>query len=468
MAFNVSLYNFSKRENSTKRPDTDPVSFQCILKEGSSIITPTISLDLGLGADPSAYNYAYIPEYGRYYYIQNWYFDNALWTASMIVDVLATFKNEIGYTSLYVLRSSAAYDGSIIDGLYPTNTDPTYHRTTADIYTADVTAGTFVIGVVSSDGHYGSLEYYAIKHENMQTLINYLLNNAITEGNGYSLDDATIELQKSLIDPLSYIKTCVYIPIPFNSFWGAAREVRIWSWNTGVSAKRIGQYVDQTVTATLGISRHPQAAARGSYLNSAPYTDIRVLLQPFGEIQVDPMMVRAADGIDLSLRIDMTNGLGVLTLRPSGSNYILSQCAAQVGVSVSLSQVTRDYLAAAGGAIQAIGGIAGGILSGDVGGAIGSAGAGIINGIKAMVPRQSTMMGSGSFGALGLQATMIETFYYVVPEDNDHHGRPLCQMRTPSSLGGYMIVQDGDVPTSGTQSETAEIKSYLESGFFYE
>ena len=55
-----------------------------------------------------------------------------------------------------------------------------------------------------------------------------------------------------------------------------------------------------------------------------------------------------------------------------------------------------------------------------------------------------------------------------MPEDNDHHGRPLCQMRTPASLGGYMIVQDGDVPTAGTQSETAEIKSYLESGFFYE
>lgn len=468
MAFNVNLYNFSKRENSTKRPDTDPVSFQCILKEGSSIITPVISLDLGLDQDPSAFNYAYIPEYGRYYYIQNWYFDNALWTASMTVDVLATFRNEIGSTSLYILRSSVEYDGSIIDGMYPTNTDPTYHRSTANIYTDDVTAGTFVIGVVSADGHYGSLEYYALKYDNMQAIITYLLTNAITEGNGYSLDDASIELQKSLIDPLSYIKTCVYIPIPYNSFWGAARQVRIWSWNTGVEAKRVGLYVDQTVTASIGINKHPQASSRGSYLNSAPYTDIRILLQPFGEIQIDPMMVREANAVDLSLRIDMTNGLGVLTLRPAGSNYILSQCAAQVGVSVSLSQVTRDYLSAAGGAIQAIGGIVGGALTGDVVGAIGTAGAGIVNGIKAMVPRQSTMMGSGSFGALGLQATMIQTFYYVVQDDIDHHGRPLCQMRRPSALGGYMIVQDGDVPTAGTQSETAEIRSYLEGGFFYE
>lgn len=467
MAFNVSLYNFSKRENSTKRPDTDPVSFQCILKEGSSIITPTISLDLGLGADPSAYNYAYIPEYGRYYYIQNWYFDNALWTASMIVDVLATFKNEIGYTSLYVLRSSAAYDGSIIDGLYPAKITHTHYLQTQNLYTSDITAGAFVIGVVSKDANFGSLAYYALSYAAMVQLTSYLLDDAIIETNGFSVDDASLELQKSLIDPLSYIKSCVYIPMPYMIIQGAAARATVWSWNTGVACKRIGNNVIAAAAAlSFPLHKHPQAGARGLFCNVSPYADIRLLSDPFGEIALDTMVLANQSSVTIDLRMDVTNGIGYYTIESGG--YILSRINTQVGVPVNLSQVVRDYLGAASAAVQGTVGTVSAALAGDVAGAIGAAGAGIVNSVKAIQPRQTTLGGSGSFAAYDHQISLQEIFYQIVDDDNDHHGRPLCQMRTPASLGGYMIVQDGDVPTAGTQSETAEIKSYLESGFFYE
>ena len=67
----------------------------------------------------------------------------------------------------------------------------------------------------------------------------------------------------------------------------------------------------------------------------------------------------------------------------------------------------------------------------------------------------------GSF-ELGFQ------FFRPVDDDNAHNGRPLCAIRQVSALGGYMLVQDGDVPIAGTQGEGDAVKAFLESGFYYE
>lgn len=46
--------------------------------------------------NPSSYNYAYIPEFGRYYFISDMvHVSKGLWRISMQVDVLESFKNYI-------------------------------------------------------------------------------------------------------------------------------------------------------------------------------------------------------------------------------------------------------------------------------------------------------------------------------------------------------------------------------------
>ena len=59
MSFTVTLYNFSKKENSTGRPASG-ADFPCVLKDGTGILNPVITLDLGLSSSPAGYNYAYI------------------------------------------------------------------------------------------------------------------------------------------------------------------------------------------------------------------------------------------------------------------------------------------------------------------------------------------------------------------------------------------------------------------------
>ena len=72
MGFTVKLYTFSKRDNSTKGPlGTAGSEFSCVLKSGSGIMRPTLTFDFGRASDPSQYNYAYISDFDRYYFIED-------------------------------------------------------------------------------------------------------------------------------------------------------------------------------------------------------------------------------------------------------------------------------------------------------------------------------------------------------------------------------------------------------------
>ena len=79
MSITIKFYTFAKRINSTKQPTgAAALSSDCIIKRGSSIINPTIELDIGLATSPAAYNYAYIADWNRYYWVQDWIFNERL------------------------------------------------------------------------------------------------------------------------------------------------------------------------------------------------------------------------------------------------------------------------------------------------------------------------------------------------------------------------------------------------------
>lgn len=120
MGISVNMYTFSKYANSTEQPAGAGTSFDCVLKDTSGVINPTIALKLDMSFNVSAYNYAYIPDFERYYFVREWTWERGLWVASLDVDVLATYKAQIGVSTQYVLRSSLASNGKILDTIYPT------------------------------------------------------------------------------------------------------------------------------------------------------------------------------------------------------------------------------------------------------------------------------------------------------------------------------------------------------------
>ena len=467
MGYTVSFYTFTKRSNSTKVPTSGNNDFTCNIKNGSGILTPKVELNLGLTSDPSQYNYCHITDFDRWYYVTEWYFDHGLWTATCKVDVLATYKSQIGSTSMYVLRSSAQKDGSIVDTLYSMKTGCTFqHNTAASPYQ---TSGTYIIGVVSPVGDYGSITYHAVSASGLATICNYLISSAVDSNNGFDLSDASMALQASLIDPIQYIKSVMFFPFPMTDFdlQTATTSIDIFKWNiTSVLAARISSNrVNKTLS--LSITKHPSTTGRGNYVNQSPYTVLTLYAPPFGVIEIDTTVSCNASTLSCDIDVDPISGRGILRVKCNG--VILNQMESQIGVPIQVSQVTRDFI---GGVTSALGGVANavqGAYTGNFAGAITGVMSGIGDAVKALTPRSQTVGTGGGFSSIYPYAWQLDhQFFTPVDDDNSQNGRPYCQMATPSSLGGYMLIQEGDVPIPGTKAEADEIRMLLEGGFYYE
>lgn len=481
----VRFYSFSKRENSTKIPTGTGTEFSCTIHDSSSIFFPIIKLNRGADTSSApAFNYCRINDFGRYYWITNWTWENGLWFASLKCDVLASFKSTIGSTSLYALRASNSYDGSIPDKLYPAKAGCTFvtESLSGGRPWGNVMQGIFIMGIVSQDPDFGSLKYIGLSLTNMRSFIAQLLDDAILTANGFNVQDASLALQKSLIDPLQYIKSCVYIPYPPSSLTDSLTTISsfdIWNWTINLSGYEVKYSAPyNTYSGTITIPKHPQTAGRGKFVNQMPFTVLQLQAPPFGMIDLDTTALVDTSTLSLGISLDLPTGLGVLTI--SNGSVVMNRIEAQIGVPVQLSQVFHDYLGAYVGAMGAIGGVisglgsvVGGAMSGSIGGVAGGLGnmlssgvSGVGSAIEALFPKAQSIGSGGSYAQLAGNWNIYAQFFTIVDDDLAHNGRPLCQMVTPSS--GYYLIQDGDVPISGTQDESQEIKRYLETGFYYE
>ena len=167
----IFLYDFTKRNNSTKQPNpADAESFTVQLKNETSFLNPSFEMNpSGLTEglfSPSAYNYCFVPYWQRYYYITDWTWKNGIWEFSCIVDVLASFKTEIGATSSYIVRAAGDMDGTIIDTFYPAKSNATIIKTNVASawYNVAPSGGSYILGCINyqSSNLVGAIAYYAL------------------------------------------------------------------------------------------------------------------------------------------------------------------------------------------------------------------------------------------------------------------------------------------------------------------
>ena len=93
------------------------------LRENCSIIDPVIKMS-AIGTYLLSSNYAYITEFGRYYYITNIVCVGDLFEVHMHVDVLMTFKGDIRSNSAVISRQENAYNLYLQDGVFKTYSQP--------------------------------------------------------------------------------------------------------------------------------------------------------------------------------------------------------------------------------------------------------------------------------------------------------------------------------------------------------
>jgi len=482
MSMTAKFYTFSKRENSTKQP-TGGAQYNILLKDDCSITNPVITLS---GPNPRQYNYAYIQDFGRYYFVNDWVCNhNGLWTAHLSVDVLATYKTEIGASTEYVLRSASQFDGDIIDSLYPTKPAITStHSTPVQPFTAGTMR--FIVGIINdvSTAKIGALTYYVLTSLQFGALLNFMFGNAdyaawIDPSTGQVVDDSYAKAQ---FNPIQYITECFAIPyVPQDAISGVPLH---FGWyipvvsGTTLAAPAIdpSHMIWDLASHNHTRANHPDAATRGNYLNGAPFTQLYLKAGPFGEIIIDSNLIQNNTGISLDIKGDFMGQMimDITSYGGEGAGKFISRERANVKMPFPIAQVNNNPIQFYSSFLSMIpsgAAMIGSIATGNVIGALGSAvqiESGVMSATKAM---------AGQVQKSGAQSAIIEAFqsFYMVTktslvcdDDNVHRGRPLCKPVQISTLSGYILVSDADLEISGTYEENQKVKGYMNSGFYYE
>lgn len=470
---NVVLYNFTKRQNSTKQPNPAEGKYiTCQIKDETSFLNPTlkISKDVVSGVfSPAAYNYVSIPYWQRYYFITDWQYLNGVWECSCSIDPLASFKAEIGNTSAYVLRSDNQYNGNIMDSFYPASTNITISRIPVACawYNVAPSGGTYVVGIINYQQNYrvGAVTYYALSQRDLGGLLNYLFTDNIF--NASSISEIGEGLFKSIFNPFQYIVSCMWFPFGIQAFHDMATpqtEIKVGYWDTGIKADVVDRLAEKTfVTAT--IPDHPQIS-RGSYLNYAPFSRLTLYIPPFGSIPLDTNFRNIGNYLYSAVLIDHITGQCTIrvAISPSSNNLneynIMCEKSSMIGVPIQLTQLMPDYV----NSLTSMGGAMGAALSRNIVGVL----SGLMSAVDSQMPKVSTNGANGSFIETIQYPQLICEFLRIADENRTEFGRPLCATRTLRNIPGYIQCGEDDHAFSATKNESDIINRHLKNGFFYE
>lgn len=445
----IKLYQFSKHRNSTEQPtvSTPTKDVSGLMKTPSSIVSPVMTVK----ENPTGYNYCFISDLSRYYFISDITYVLGEWQLSLNVDTLASFKTAIGNTSAYVLRAASTKNGYIKDNLYSISGRHTTSVQTWSPFPISST-GYFYLTVASK-----SASQYALKmnQANFDTLVHDLL--------GYGSDASlwqTVEqsLMNQTFNPIQYITNVYWSPLSFSTNAGGA-GLQVGDYPTNAAYSYImDKYAVYSHSFT--ITDHPQAATVGTYVNMAPYSEYIISAGGFGNINVPAdLMTEASNTVDLNICVDTRNGSATLVAMCNGVRF--ARLTGSVGVQVPISQVSRDLL---GGATS----IASGLLSLAAGNPLGAAN--VLGGIQGIAGSNVS-----TTGALGSLANLYDNFrlttvnYYLSGVDNTNNGSPLCNHVAINTLSGYLECEKGTFKNaSALESEMNEINGYFTNGFYYE
>lgn len=476
---NVTLYNFSKRKNSTAQP-TGGTSYTCVLKEGTSTSRPDIMIKWDGSTSPVANNYAHIGAFNRYYWINSWTYEDRCWIASCSVDVLATYKSAIGSSSKYILRSASDVDTDIIDTLYPAKM--TYKTATTSIsspYTSALENGCYVLSI-SSGGTTG-VRYIMMSDAQLKSLMQYCYQETATIWSasmsttdvGDALQQYGEAITKSTYNPFQYINSIMWFPVYFGISPTLQSNLKLGPMPTGVS-----YYLpdDPTVYFTYSISV-PSITSTYKWEKAAPYREYLLTIPPFGQISLDPTLMVDISSVSIRVVFDYVSGAAIAYVggtTSGGYNASLACVSGQIGIPIAAASNSIDNIGALTSKLNAATSVAGGIasiLTGNIGGAVSSANAAVSSALSAYAataPRVQQTGVSGGVGYLGEPQSLQVRQFDRPDTDNTEFGQPLYKVKTINSLSGYVKCADGEISCNANEDEHAQLEAFLTGGFFYE
>lgn len=465
---NVVFYNHSKRSNSTKLPNGG-TEIACVLKDECSVVSPV--LELKTNGHPT-YNYAYISDFARYYYVSDWTFNRGIWSCNLNVDVLTSWRNDIGATTAFVEYSSSNYSMNYTDDRIMSTQEKeiSVSETPASLSPFSST-GCYILSVISTDanGYNGACAVYALTQSQLAEF------SATITASSF-LDGIWEGIKNSFNNPFEAIVSCRWIPFPVDSLSGSTKNIIITYADSGVQGKLLTSNFK-----SLGVSMNlPRLGTDASFLDISPFVSATLYLPFIGTVPLDIDAYYKSSTFSISMECDVVTGDIVYTVGSSFSAFT-STYSGNCSTQIPLSNNAPDSV----GMIASTSGVIGGIVSTVSGIAtknpkliaqgLGAAGIGTVGSLKSAEVHTQTNGALSSRIGSKLSLTMkIVVMRSKVLETVQGAGRiaaiglPCYQTLKLSTLSGYCQCSGASVSAAATDTELDTINNLVNSGIYLE
>lgn len=478
MSITVSFTTSSKRENSTKQL-TMTATHECNLKNGCSMLSPTLLLELQTNTFPG---YTEFKIEDRYYKVSDIRsVRNNLFEVSGEVDVLATYKSNILATTAYVL-----YD-NVINTELPDNRLPI--KTTKSILANNTQSpfhfdandpGCFILSLTGSNGSTG---IYKVDESELSDLIDDISDiyddffPQSTPPDPDDYPDTITGMMQYWGDNFAYFNQRLKTAIA--NFFGAGnipeniRECKYIPFNVGTSIGPydvyLGTYKTQqqlyklntnTIKRTASINIPWQAS---DYRRRSPYTEIYLFLPYIGLTRLSSENLVGQTSLTIEYGLSLRDG-GLSVIVTSGSET-LGIYNGNVSVSVPIGFSNQSPIKAAQSIIQGAASIASKNL--------GSIGMSALNFGDAVTPNYSCIGGLDGIASLALEQNIIcyTVFHDTIVAPNTEIqtiGSPTMSPKSLANLTGYVQTMSASVDGAMTTDERTKLNELLDSGIFIE
>ena len=473
----VRFYNFSKRSIETKKPTGEGTKITCHLKEATSISAPILLLS---SIENFNFNYAYIPKWSRYYFVNPPVSVEDMWEVSLTEDLLASFKSEIGNTKCNILYATGA-TGDIVDTRIPIQAGVDINNSEGSITGWDISQlanqNAILLGITGN----GSLGTYLMENP---TEVHELLD-WVDDWSTFITDNWTFTKQFFCGGSAAEnLKSAIALPLKTSvlTSYGTRQTLNLGAYPCCHS--------DGTPIYGYRINR-PLANFDGSinipWINSdwrraATYCELYIYVPLCGMIKLPVADLKDETSLDVRISINITSGdISAWILAHSSGKVVATasgNCAMNTAYGSTGLNTAKGIAALASGA-----GVVGTLLTAAATGGLSAAGElAMFAGLGSAALNTIGALGGSSEGSGGMGGGSSHGYLYdklrmwcVSKKLTDTQanfdpiiGKPCMKVAKPSNYSGYIQTSGFQLASNNIYaSERDAINSLLDSGIYY-
>lgn len=450
----LTLYeNFSKRSNSTKRPEGG-YNVDVKLKANTSVEAPVFLID-GVNLDVN-----YCKWLDNYYFIKNITLgNNNIYELECGIDVLASYKEYILDTSAYIEYASGG-DTSIPDTRIPVRTRATV--TTSSSESIFTYKGCYYVAITSTDSSGGHTGVYRVDDlANLNNLIP-IVSDAF-DPSGLDVVESIMQVGKNLVGAGSVaenIRSCFWMPFEASTD-DFSHRLYVGLFLSECRGKQIKNMIQNFAYSI------PIPWQYGDWRNTSPYTEVLVYLPYVGDVSYPASSLIGSDRLYIEYSINVLSGSIAYQVRAGKNGNILGVYSADIGVPYPIGSNGLNPTATANGLIAGVSGV---MQASNTAGKILAAASATLSAVQ---PLNTSSGGIGGGAAAGLD---LSIHIYVITHGTTVEpstfasiwGYPLGIVNRIGNYSGYIQTSDCSVDAPLHDDKRTQLNMMLNAGIYLE